>query len=288
MRCRAGASRALVVSTAMRSRSRSASSAGVKSFARAAASSRARGRPSSRWQISVTACALAAVTAKVGCTQRTRATSIATAGTATRRSRSATSSEWGTASGPTGNSRSAARCSRSRLVTSSRTPGQARSGSVRSRPAASTCSQLSTTSSTSLSTSASITRAETRPPGASGSPNARATWPRTRPGSCTGARSTKTTPSANRGAACGGHGEGEAGLADAGRAGEGEQPRVGLGERRHERREFRVPTDQGERRARQATRAPASDVGAIALQTVFTDNLPELPTESTPPPERNR
>ena len=53
----------------------------------------------------------------------------------------------------------------------------------------------------------------------------------------------------------GGHGEGEAGLADAGWAGEGEQPRVGIGERRHERREFRVPTDQGERRARQATRA---------------------------------
>ena len=72
---------------------------------------------------------------------------------------------------------------------------------MRSRPAASTCSQLSTTSSTSLSASASISRAATRAPGASGSPNARATWPSTRPGSCTGARSTKTTPSAKRGAA---------------------------------------------------------------------------------------
>ena len=58
----------------------------------------------------------------------------------------------------------------------------------------------------------------------------------------------------------GGHGEGEAGLADAGRAGEGEQPRVGLGERRHERREFGVPTDQGERRTRErGTATPGGD-----------------------------
>ena len=49
-----------------------------------------------------------------------------------------------------------------------------------------------------------------------------------------------------------GHREGEPGLADARRAGEGEQPRVGLGERRQERGELGVAADQGERRTRKA------------------------------------
>jgi hypothetical protein len=50
----------------------------------------------------------------------------------------------------------------------------------------------------------------------------------------------------------GGHREGEAGLADAGRPGEGDQPGVGLGKRRQHGDELGLPPDQGQRRARKA------------------------------------
>ena len=170
--------------------------------------------------------------------------------------------------------------------------GAQRLGEV--EPAASTCSQLSTTSSTSCRPARRSPGAVTRPPGASGSPNARATWRATRPGSCTGARSTKTTPSANRGDRLGRHGEGEAGLADAGRAGEGEQAPMSsrtaeLGEWRlgvtSGRGEFRVPTVSRARTtwARQATSprpastsAPLEGTGSVATVYVYgPHNLPE-------------
>ena len=89
MRCRAGASRALLVSSRIRDRSRIASSPRVNSFARAAASSSASGRPSSRRQISAIAAALAEVTLKSGWMRRTPATSIAAAGIAASRAGSA-------------------------------------------------------------------------------------------------------------------------------------------------------------------------------------------------------
>ena len=120
VRCRWGTSRAVLIRMLSRWRSRKVSSPGVKSLRRAAASSNPSGSPSSRAQISASAARLSGVTVNSGSNRRTHCTSISTAGAVVGPSRS---SSPGSPSGRTGISRSARRCSRSRLVISSVSPG---------------------------------------------------------------------------------------------------------------------------------------------------------------------
>ena len=76
---RSGRSRAPPVSSGKRRSIRARSAAGGRSGIRAAASSIASGRPSSRWQISMIAAAFASVSAKPGCTICARSMKSATA-----------------------------------------------------------------------------------------------------------------------------------------------------------------------------------------------------------------
>ena len=119
-RCRAGASRGLEVSTAIRRSSRKASSLGVNMRSRAAASSSASGRPSRPTQMSTSARAEPGVRATAA---GERSISRATAGLRPSRSRSPMSASDGIGRGGTATSRSAERCRRSRLVASTLTPG---------------------------------------------------------------------------------------------------------------------------------------------------------------------
>ena len=89
----------------------------------------------------------------------------------------------------------------SRLVARIHRSGQQPSSPVASRPdAASTCSQLSSTSSRPCWRSTRITRCARSAPARCSTPTARATAAQTRSGSGTPLRSTRLAPSANRGA----------------------------------------------------------------------------------------
>ena len=105
------------------------SASGSSSRVRAAASSIASGRPSSRRQISATAAALPSVRAKPGRTARARSTNSATAGDAASSASGTPAGSAGSGSGGTGYSRSARSPSTVRLVariTTPRTAGQQR------------------------------------------------------------------------------------------------------------------------------------------------------------------
>ena len=128
-----------------RCRSRSKRSDGVNTLSRAAASSMARGSPSSRRQISAIVEALSSVTAKSGRTARARSVNRATASDSAMTE--AGSSGWGRLSGGTGNTFSARTRRVSRLVTRTLIPGACWSSSDRPTAAAVTCSKLSRTSS---------------------------------------------------------------------------------------------------------------------------------------------
>ena len=90
---------------------------GERTLTRAAASSIARGKPSNRAQISVTADAFSRFSSKSGLTATARCTNSATAGYCDRTSTGGRASESGMPSGNTGNSCSPYTCSAARLVT---------------------------------------------------------------------------------------------------------------------------------------------------------------------------
>ena len=120
VRWRAGASRAPEASAVS---SRSRISAGDSSPQRAAASSSASGKPSTRRQISATASALPSPRAKSGWRARARSLNSATAATSASASSSCDVRGSGSASGETGNRSSACSDSGSRLVASTVTRG---------------------------------------------------------------------------------------------------------------------------------------------------------------------
>ena len=152
VRCRGRTARGPPDSSVNRSSSRPAISCGVSARTRAAASSMASGMPSSRRQISLTAAAFPAVSAKPGraCAARSANSRTASAPAASATARPASSA--GSPSEGTSQQTSPSAPSGSRLVASTRSSGAARS-SVRISPAAaaSTCSQLSMISSRSRS-----------------------------------------------------------------------------------------------------------------------------------------
>ena len=146
--CRAGRSRGPVRKSRLRSR-RAASAAGESSFTRAAASSIASGRPSSRAHTAATAAEFSAVSAKPGTMAPARSTKRATAGERASSSSDGRCAGSGTTSVATATSRSPYRRRAVWLVTSTlRRPAPARRV-VTSGAAATTRSKLSSTSSVS-------------------------------------------------------------------------------------------------------------------------------------------
>ncbi len=130
-------------------------SVGVMIVTRAAASSTARGMPSSRRQISATAAALTSSSTNVGCTARARSTNSCTAGLEAMASTVDVCT--GSSSALRGHTCSPATPSASRIVARIwRTPGQSRRRPSASPPTGSTrCSQLSSTRTSSRVRSAS-------------------------------------------------------------------------------------------------------------------------------------
>ena len=113
-----------------------------------AASSNARGMPSSRRQMAASASALAAVNRKFGSDASARAQSSSIASEVALKVRASLWSGRGNDSGGTTNTTSAGRRSGSRLVVSTVTPGQlVRTPCTRSATAPTTCSQLSSSTS---------------------------------------------------------------------------------------------------------------------------------------------
>src|SRR2546430_6449846 len=115
---------------------------------RAAASSSARGRPSSRAQISAIARALSGVSAKSERVAVARSTKSATDGHVESETGSAASRMSGSASGGTANSCSPDRLSTTRLVAITFRVGHAASRDAMSPAASMTCSKLSSSSRT--------------------------------------------------------------------------------------------------------------------------------------------
>jgi hypothetical protein len=169
---------------------------------RAAASSMARGRPSSRTHSSATARALSEVSAKVGRTARARWTNRATealwvsSSTSVGLGASSPGGTVGCGSGGTGNSHSERSRSGSRDVARMRRPRQASSRTPTSPAAASRCSQLSRTRSMLRSPSARASAWSGDCALSCISPHARPIALTRSAGSWIGARSTKRTPSA--------------------------------------------------------------------------------------------
>ncbi len=168
----------------------------MSTLVRVAASSMARGRPSSRAVISATTGAFCSVSANRGlaawarsANSRTASTSVSAARSRGRRSGS------GTWSGGTGYSCSPRSDSTTREVTSVRSLGAAVRSSSITGPASATCSKLSTTWRSSRWRRWSLTPSRIGRSGDSGTPSALATAAGTSAGSVTGDRSTKQEPS---------------------------------------------------------------------------------------------
>ena len=143
---------------------------------RAAANSMARGKPSSRRQISATAAALPGVRVNSCRTAAARATNNATAGLAANSSRFDPSpSPGGRSSGGTVTTCSARRRRRTRLVARIWRLGQVASRPARAGAAPRTCSRLSTTRRRGRSAIAVARRSAAATPGTSGNPRAWAT-----------------------------------------------------------------------------------------------------------------
>src|SRR6266571_233534 len=147
VRWRSGRSRAPPVNIWNRRSNLASNACGDRSLMRAAASSRARGNPSRRTQISATAGALVFVTWKSGLTACARSIKSATDSYCESATRSGRRLVSGSASAGTGNSRSARTCSPSRLVTRTFSRGQTASRSATCMAALTTCSKLSSSSS---------------------------------------------------------------------------------------------------------------------------------------------
>ena len=169
--------------------------AGGSATTRAAASSIARGRPSSRAQSSLTTWMLALVRAKSGRRARARWANNVTADARPATSGIRTSSGDGRARGGTGYTCSLRRRRGMRLVTSTFNCGQAEHNWASITAASSTCSKLSTTSrSCRLSRWAATVSSTGRPP-CSVTPKAWAMYAGTSSASRSDERSTKTAPS---------------------------------------------------------------------------------------------
>ncbi len=151
--CRAGRSGELASRTSSGRASRRSRSAGCSRRMRPAASSSARGNPSSRRAISAIASTFAGSSRKLGCTRWMRSTSSCTAGDVPTASIDVCSTGSGTASGSRGNSCSQRSRSGCRLVTTSCTASVAVRICASSPAASMRCSKLSTTSSTGWSCS---------------------------------------------------------------------------------------------------------------------------------------
>ena len=165
----------------------------------AAASSIASGRPSSARQMSVTAMALSGPTAKPGRTAAARSANRRTASSwCTAGTPSPVPGGGGTASGGTRQTVSAARRSGSRLVISSRRPGELTSSRPATLAQASIkCSQLSRASSIRRDRSTSASVSSSGRPGSSLTPMTAASREITRSGCRRSASSTKQAPSRN-------------------------------------------------------------------------------------------
>ena len=179
--------------------SRPSSASGPSSRVRAAASSIASGRPSSRRQISATAAALAggegeAVARRAGPVHEQRHRR--------RRRQLRRPAPWrgraGSGSGGTGYSRSARSRSTVRLVARIATPGQRANSSSRSRAASTTCSRLSRMSSHRSSPRCSTRACSGESVPARSAPTARAMPASTCSGSVTAASGTNTVPASKR------------------------------------------------------------------------------------------
>ena len=174
-------------------------SAGVMIVTRAAASSTANGMPSSRRQISATAAALDSSSTKPGCTARARSVKSCTASLAPITSSDAVRA--GSSKEVSGHTCSPATPSASRLVARMRTPGHSWSSPSVSRPTAATrCSQLSSTSTSSRRRNASITLAASVLAGRGNTPSVAATTCASSSASAAVASSHSHAPSAKRGA----------------------------------------------------------------------------------------
>ena len=175
--------------------SRSASWAEDSIRIRAAASSIASGRPSSRRQMDSTAPALASVTWKVGRTSCARCSNSWTASQRASSEAVGVRLAVGSESGGTGQLRSPSTPRASRLVASTTRAGQAaRMPSASPAAAPARCSQLSSTISTGRSATYSAMASATSCPGVSGTPSLDATVGPTMPGSSIWASSTQQTP----------------------------------------------------------------------------------------------
>ena len=192
VRWRSGRSRPPADSRPSRSLSRATIAAGVRIRTRAAASSMASGRPSSRRTISATAAALSAVSVNPWRTAMARSRNRRTASEPAIASRSVAAA-GGTGSGGTANSCSPAIRSGARLDTIIRSFGAPRRISATTGAPATTCSKLSRTMSAVRSPKCSTTRWSGVRAGAS-SPTAVAIEDAIRSGSVTAARGTNHTP----------------------------------------------------------------------------------------------
>ena len=132
-------------------------------FTRAAASSIASGRPSSRRQISATAAALSAVNAKAGDTAWARSANSRTESRSASCSGEISAVEFGKGNGAIGYSRSPPTLSGSRLVTRTVNPGAPFSSSATDGAASTTCSKLSSRRSVFVSGPRTASRAWTEP-----------------------------------------------------------------------------------------------------------------------------
>ena len=182
VRWRSGRSRAPPASSVSAWSSRSTIASGVRTLARAAASSSASGAPSSAAQIASTDAAFSSVTAKSGLTARARSTNRSAATAA--------------GSGPRSTLCSPPIRSRIRLVASTETE-VAPSSALSAGAASTTCSTLSRTSSMRRSPSAITTFSASGGSPVSLIPSACAIAGITWSGSSTGARSTNAMPSGN-------------------------------------------------------------------------------------------
>jgi hypothetical protein len=165
---------------------------------RAAASSIANGRPSSRRHSSTTTPPLAWVRAKPGRTARARSTNNATAGEASSACTGTPVGSAGSDSAATGYSCSAPNPSTLRLVAKIATPGQRANSSPRAPATPVTCSRLSNTGSQRSSPSCSARASSGARVPARSAPTARAIPATTCSGRVTAARATNTMPAAKR------------------------------------------------------------------------------------------
>ncbi len=201
VRCRSGRSRDESTSRASCRSSRRRMSAGVSTRVRAAASSIARGTPSSTRQIPTTAARFASVSSNVGLAADARSANSSTAGAVrARASESGDARSW-VASGPTSYTRSPRTRSTTRLVTRNAASGAIVYSCTRIGAALTICSKLSSTNSIRRLSSARARRSSSCKPVVSRMPSAYPIVDRSSSGSRRFSSGTNTMPSGKSAAA---------------------------------------------------------------------------------------